>query len=179
MSDAPRDARTDEQLVAALRRGDAAAFDALYLRYRDFVVRLAHRLCGEPSDALDVLQDTFLYVLRKAPALELRARFTTFLFPVVRNLALARRKHRRRAAPAEAEPADAAAAATRREDLIDALGGLPEDQREAVLLRFVDGLSLAEVADVQQVPIGTVKSRLHQAIAALRTDPRARRYFLG
>ena len=150
----------------------------LYLRHRDFVVRVAQRICGDDHDTLDVLQETFLYVLKKGRALELRARFTTFLFPVVRNLALQRRRRREAVLADEAEGAADADWPVRRDDLVAALGGLPPEQQQAVLLRFVDGLSLAEVAEVQGVPVGTAKSRLHQALAALRDDPRARRYFL-
>jgi DNA-directed RNA polymerase specialized sigma24 family protein len=86
--------RADRDLLAALQAGDSAAFDSLYRRHRDWVTRLAHRTTGSASDALDVLQETFLYLLRKAPTLELHARLTTFLFPVVRHLSLQRRRRR-------------------------------------------------------------------------------------
>ena len=62
-------------------------------------------------------------------------------------------------------------------DLALALDGLPEEQREVLLLRFVDGLSLAEVAEAMDIPLGTVKSRLHNALTALRRDPRTREFF--
>ena len=57
------------------------------------------------------------------------------------------------------------------------MAGLPEGQREVLLMRFVDGMSLQEIADALDIPEGTVKSRIHNAIATLRTDARARRYF--
>ncbi len=171
------DGRSDRDLVAALRAGEAGAFEALYARHRDWVVRLAHRVAGSPDDALDVLQEAFLYLLRKAPELDLRVRFTSFFYPVVRHLALARR--RRRAQRRDAEPLVDAAPVALGEELVAALCCLPDEQREAVLLRFVDGLSLQEVAEAQGVPLGTVKSRLHGALAVLRADPAARRYFLA
>lgn len=174
---AAEDGRADAELVAALQRGDATAFDALYHRHRDWVVRLAHRVSGSADDALDVLQETFLYLLRKAPGLELRVRMTTLLFPIVRNLALARRRQRGRAG-AEVEACGEDPPLLPAEELLAALGGLPVEQRQAVLLRFVDGHSLQDIAVVQGVPVGTVKSRLHQALATLRHDPAARRYFL-
>lgn len=178
MGEAPtHDGRDDRELVAALRAGDPTAFDALYRRHCDWVVRLAHRCTGSGDEALDVLQETFLYLLRKAPELDLRVRMTTLLFPVVRNLALACRRRRPRG-EAEAEPRIEDPPLLLQEELIDALGNLPVEQRQAVLLRFVDGLSLQEVAAAQGVPVGTVKSRLHQALASLREDPAARRYFL-
>src|SRR3954471_17890035 len=92
----PPDPRTDEQLVAALNAGDAAAFDVLYFRYRDRVLRLALRFTGNDADAQDVMQETFAYLYRKVPHLRLTASVTTFLFPVVRNLSLAAGRKRRR-----------------------------------------------------------------------------------
>lgn len=175
---ATQDGRSDRELVEALRDGEPAAFDALYRRHRDWVVRLAHRVTGSATDALDVLQETFLYLLRKAPGLDLRVRMTTLLFPVVRNLSLQRRRRRGAVGEAVEAPVEDPPLLLQ-EELVEALGNLPEEQRQALLLRFVDGLTLQEVADAQGVPLGTVKSRLHQAVASLREDPLARRYFLG
>jgi RNA polymerase sigma-70 factor (ECF subfamily) len=175
------DARSDAELIAAAQRGDVAAFEFLYRRHRDWVARFAHRVAGTADDALDVLQETFLYVLRKLPELDLRARFTTFLWPVVKNLALQARRRR----STVAEPAAGSAPAVddpephAHEDLIAALGALPPAQRDAVLLRFVDGLTLEEIGARLAIPLGTVKSRLHAALATLRADPAARRWFLG
>ena len=76
-------------------RGDASAFEALYLRYRDWVVRLALRFTADREEALDVMQDTFAYLLKKFPGFRLTARMTTFLYPVVRNIALTHGRRRR------------------------------------------------------------------------------------
>src|SRR5205823_804743 len=89
------DPRTDAALVDALNRGDASAFDALYYRHRDWVVRLARRFTGSDDEALDVLQETFAYLFRKFPGFMLTAKMTTFLYPVVRNLSIAARRKRR------------------------------------------------------------------------------------
>ena len=86
---------SDEALIEAMNRGDAAAFDVLYDRYRDWVVRLAYRCTGNEDHALDVLQDTFAYFLSKVPGFELRAKLTTFLSPAVKNLAIVRPPARR------------------------------------------------------------------------------------
>ncbi len=180
---ARHDARTDAELLAAINHGDCNAFDALYARYRDWVVKVAHRFTGSPEDALDVLQDTFAYLLRRCPHLYLSGRMTTFLYPVVKNLALAARRKRGRYCCDE----EALAAVTARSnpgpdttsELIDMVRTLSDPQREVLLLRFVDDLSLQEIADALSVPLGTVKSRLSHAIAALRASPTARRYFEG
>jgi RNA polymerase sigma-70 factor (ECF subfamily) len=73
------DSPSDQELVALVNRGDANAFEMLYQRYRDWVVNLAHRFTGSEDLALDVLQETFLYFLRKFPGFELRANLKTFL----------------------------------------------------------------------------------------------------
>lgn len=171
------DPRTDEELIGAAQTGDVDAFEVLYRRYRDWVMRLALRRTRTQDEALDVLQDTFEYVLRKLPDLELRAQFSSFLYPVVCNLARMVGRRRRRSMKALDFDPPAQASEEPGADLADALGGLPAHQRDVVLLRFVDGRSLQEIAELLAVPLGTVKSRLHKALAALREDPRTRRYF--
>jgi RNA polymerase sigma-70 factor (ECF subfamily) len=177
-----RDHRSDEALVEAASGGDAEAFEALYRRHRDWVVRLARRFTGNDQDALDVLQETWRYFIGKLPGLRLRARMTTFLYPVVRNLSISiirrRRGHVRdeavlSAIPA-AEPSDPTGG---RSELAAAMSSLPDAQRETLLMRYVDDMSLQEIAEALGVPLGTVKSRIHNALAALREDPRARRFF--
>ena len=174
---------SDQQLVAALNDGDIRAFDAIYFRYRDWVVRLALRFTGNHDDALDVLQETFAYVFRKFPGFRLTASMTTFLYPVVKNLSIAARRKRTRmpstdavempdpVAPGETDPG------SERRELEAVMASLPEGQREVLLMRFVDGMSLLEIAEALGIPDGTVKSRIHNGIATLRTDARARRYF--
>ena len=174
---------SDQSLVDAINRGDVRAFDALYYRYRDWVVRLAARLTGNQDDALDVLQETFSYVFRKFPGFRLTASMTTFLYPVVKNLSIAARRKRTRMASTDAAEAPDPAApvaidfSQERRELAAAMASLPEPQREVLLMRFVDGMSLQEVAAALSIPEGTVKSRIHNAIATLRTDERAARYF--
>ena len=179
------DRLSDLELIAAINGGDATAFEVLYFRYRDWVVAQAHRFTGDSDSALDVMQETFLYVLRKFPGFRLTANFKTFLYPAVRNLSLgARRKSARYQTDAtgqqnlENTPAPSEAAGTA-SDLKSVLDGLSEEHREVLLLRFVDGLSLAEVSKAMNIPLGTVKSRLHYALDLLRKDPRTKEFFLG
>jgi RNA polymerase sigma-70 factor (ECF subfamily) len=179
------DDRPDQALVDAINRGDVRAFDALYFRYRDWVVRLATRFTGNADDALDVLQETFAYVFRKFPGFRLTASMTTFLYPVVKNLSIAARRKRTRMASTDAietpEPAAIESADHRqqRSELETVLASLPETHREVLLMRFVDGMSLQEIAAALAIPEGTVKSRIHNAVATLRNDERARRFFLA
>jgi len=170
----------DEELLRRAATGDADAFEMLYLRHRDWVHRLAWRFTGNTEDALDVLQETFIYVLRKLPGLRLTASMTTFLYPVVKHVSLnLRRRHR----PGVDEEilttlVDPTVPSAPRVELAAALGSLPHEQREVVLMRFVDDMALDEIAAALAVPTGTVKSRLHRALETLRDDPRTRDYFL-
>jgi RNA polymerase sigma-70 factor, ECF subfamily len=176
-------ARSDVELVAAINSGDAAAFEVLYFRHRDWVAGLAYRFTGDSDASLDVLQETFLYFLRKFPGFRLTANLKTFLYPAVRHLAIAARRKTARCQATAAEleqlehtPAPPTAGAEAG-DLEFVLAALPEEQREVLLLRFVDGLSLAEIAEAMDIPLGTVKSRLHNALEALRQDEHTRSFF--
>ncbi len=173
---------TDLELVAAINGGDVAAFETLYLRYRDWVVSLAHRFTADSDAALDVMQETFLYLLKKFPGFRLTANLKTFLYPAVRNLSIAARRKAQRYQATEAQldkientAAESVSVAPNELQLV--LAGLSEEHRETILLRFVDGLSLAEMAEAMEIPLGTVKSRLHIALQTLRNDKRTREYF--
>jgi RNA polymerase sigma-70 factor (ECF subfamily) len=177
------DDRSDIELIAAINSGDAAAFEVLYFRYRDWVVSQARRFIGDDDTALDVMQETFLYVLRKFPGFKLTANFKTFLYPAVRNLSIAARRKSARYQSSDAEQAtldNVAAPVTTpasTEELGAVLACLSEEHREVLLLRFVDGLSLAEIAEAMEIPLGTVKSRMHNALQTLRTDPKTKELF--
>jgi len=177
------DARSDLELVAAFNAGDEAAFEVLYFKYRDWVTALAYRFTRDESAALDVLQETFIYVLKKLPGLRLTATFKTFIYPAVRNLSIAAREkaHRYQATEAQIERVENTAATeihvAAEDDLASVLATLSEEQREVLVLRFVDGLDLAEIAEAMSIPLGTVKSRLHNALALLRNNPGTRKFF--
>ena len=175
------EARSDLELIDAANNGDVRAFEALYRRYRDWVVSLAYRFCGHRDDALDVMQETFSYLLRKFHGFILTAAMKTFLYPAVRNLAIAAARKRRRAlfddAILDDLPAPAETPAASREDLDVVFRSLSAEHREVVLMRFVDDMSLEAIATALCIPLGTVKSRLHHALARLREDKRTRDYF--
>lgn len=175
------DPRCDAELIASANHGDEAAFASLYFRHRDWVVRLARRFTGSDDDALDVLQETFAYLFRKFPGFHLTASMTTFLYPVVKNLSLAIRRKRGRVVSDGALlddcPAPDVATDDSRQELAAVMAALMATHREVMLMRFVDGMSLEEIAETLVIPLGTVKSRLHHALATLREDPRTRRYF--
>lgn len=177
------DPRSDDALIQAANGGDEAAFEAIYYRYRNWVHNLAWRFTGRHDETLDVLQETFTYLLTKFPGFRLSASMTTFLYPVVKHLAIAARRKRQRYGAGDeplnglpAKPPANDPVATRAE-LADVLARLPAGQREVLLMRFVDGMTIEETARALNLPPGTVKSRIHNALQKLRTDPKTKDYF--
>ena len=176
-----RDPRSDEALVQTCNEGHpraaAAAFEALYLRHKDFVLRVALRFVPDVDTALDVLQDTFVQLLRRFPpageGIVLTAKLTTLLYPIARNTAISAARKAGRFPVDDDTAVDELAQEPVREDgdLDRLLASLPRGQREVLTLRFVDRLSLAEIATALGIPEGTVKSRLHTAISRLRASP--------
>ncbi len=175
------DPRSDSALLEAAQHGDAAAFDVLYARYRRLVAAWAERYTNNADDALEVFQQAFQWIIEKLPTLKLTGRFSSLLYPIVRNLACD--LHHRNGRRAAAEHAACASpqylddeTLARREALAAVVASLTEGQRSVVLMRFVDGLSLDEISDALGVPPGTVKSRLHYALETLRRSPRCESY---
>ena len=180
--------RTDLELISACNAGDHEAFDALYNRYSGWAAALALRFIRNREDAMDVVQEAFIYLLGKFPGFELTCQFKTFMYPVVRSRAIDRLRKQGRSTSAqsmidhemlidnrEGNPADGVESS--RQKLATLMQALPEAQRETLLLRFVDDLSMEEIAVATAVPVGTVKSRLHHGIKSLRDDPVVREYF--
>lgn len=144
-------------------------------------MRLARRFSIDDADALDVLQETSLYLLRKIPTLQPTGRLTTLLYPVVRHIAkeLARKRRRASGVTENDDLSNYAAAPQTPEqmELAAIVSSLPEAQREVLLMRFVDDMQLDEIAAALEIPVGTVKSRIHNALSTLRASPRIRSYF--
>jgi RNA polymerase sigma-70 factor, ECF subfamily len=173
---------SDEELIQVANTGDPTGFEELYFRYRDWVYNLAWRFTGDASDAMDVLQETFLYLLGKLPGFELQAKMTTFLYPTVKHLSFRVLQKKRRGVSGEewlagVEQPVTAASGGDTEELAKIISELPEKQREVLMLRFVDDLSLEQIGEALDIPPGTVKSRLHRALEMLRESPKTRKYF--
>jgi RNA polymerase sigma-70 factor (ECF subfamily) len=186
------DADLDRALVARARAGDTEALDALVAGHQDRVFSLACRMLGDREDALDVCQEVFLTVFQNLGRFEERARFSTWLYRVAVNRCrdeLRRRgtvKHTRplsldrpRGEDDERNPGPQPVAdgprpeqrvesRERRAEIEDAVGALPDDLREVVVLRDLQQLSYEELAALLGIPIGTVRSRLHRAREVLR-----------
>jgi RNA polymerase sigma factor (sigma-70 family) len=161
--------RTDSELVAAVRAGDRAGFAELLDRHERGVRAVTRRLLGE-SDAEDVAQEAFLQAYLGLDRLRDPGRFGAWLTAIAVNLAKMRLRERRVIVPLEEYPAaDGERDSPEVSELVlSALDVLPRDEREAVLLYYVEGLSSAEVAALTGERPGTVRVRLHRARRKLR-----------
>lgn len=171
----------DEWLVLRAQEGDAEAFSSLVVRWQPRLSAFAWRLTGEREAVGDVVQDAWTAIVRGLPRLVDPAAFRTWAYRVVRNLCadrtrrrvVARRKDRtlRVSSPASWDEAASDGPSRSNDDLHyvrEAIARLPGDQRVALSLHYLEGMSIAEVAEVLDVPEGTVKSRLHHARSALK-----------
>jgi RNA polymerase sigma factor (sigma-70 family) len=170
--------RTDEELLAAIARGDERALAELYDRLGRVAYGLALRVVRDPALAQDAVQDAFLGVWRTAAAFDpRRGRAQTWLLTLVHRRAVdvVRREDRRRGEQLEDAPIasgastdEEASVREQRRAVQAALAQLPVDQREALELSYYGGLSQSELAERLGIPLGTVKSRVFAGLAKLR-----------
>lgn len=177
--------RTDGDLVAAAQGGDREALEALLERHHDRLHALCRRLTGNDADAADATQEALIAVVRGLARFDNRSSFTTWAYRVATNAALDElRRRRRRPEPGlpdgpGARPAGGAwgvaspggegtvEQALERMDIDAALARLPADFRAPVVLRDLCALTYEEIADVLDLPPGTVRSRISRGRAAL------------
>lgn len=169
---APED--SDAQLIARHLGGDRRAFDAIVDRYERRVYGVCLHMCGDQEDARDAMQDSFIAALRGLPSFRSDARLSTWLHRIAVNASLdvIRRRGRHAAQPIEAVeeltsssagPEDEAIGAQRALEVRRAIAGLSDEHRAVVVLHDLQGMQYAEVAEALEVPVGTVKSRIHRA----------------
>ena len=171
-------AEADEAgLVERVRRGDAAAFDALVGRYMRRAYAVAYRVMGQKEDAEDLVQESFLAVLQRIETFQAGRAFAPWFFRILVNRGLNARKRRalratgsipETAAASGASPERTAEQAELRERLRAAMEALPERQRVIVELFELEGFSGAEIGEILEISDGTVRWHLHEARQALR-----------
>jgi RNA polymerase sigma-70 factor (ECF subfamily) len=167
------------QLVARARQGDRGALEAVLAAIAPAIHRFGRRMCKSAHDADDVLQDTLVNVALHLAEFEGRSSLSSWVFALTRNACARKRRGLKNRPPMAGEfledrPADAPSPEARAADrqlgaaLTRALDELPEDQREVILLRDVEGLSAPEAAAAIGIGVEALKSRLHRARTALR-----------
>jgi len=171
-------AADDRVLVDAARGGDRDALEQLLRRHYDTIHAVCRRITGNQADADDAAQDAMIAIVRAIGRFDDRARFSTWAYRVAVNASLDELRRRRRrpflpgdlrddAHTAAAGGAPAPESAAARVDVDAALAHLAPEFRAAVVLRDLCQLDYAEIADVLEVPIGTVRSRIARGRAAL------------
>ena len=160
---------SDEKLMASVAAGDGSALEELLRRYeRPLASYIARHTQG--MDVEDLHQETWMRIVRAAPSFDVSRRFSTWLFQIATNLC--RDWHRRRRPDDRVADVDSlgVATASRVEAALAAdalLRRLPEPQREALVLRYYHDLGADEMSEILGCPPGTVKSRIHNALARL------------
>lgn len=173
---------TDEQLLAAVARGEEAALRELHRRHASAAVRFAWRVLGDAADAEEAVADAFCDIWRQAGRFNGGSRVRTWLLGIVRYKALDILRRSRgsameafddeaadpRDADSAPDPEDYLALRQDTERLQRCFERLSPAQREALYLAVVEGLTVAEIARIQDVPPGTVATRIHHARRKLR-----------
>ena len=178
--------RPDEDLLQAARTGDRGALDALLTRHQGRVYRFGLKMCRDPEDAKDVLQETLLAVARNVKDFRGASSVSTWLYTIARSFCIKRRR-RSKFAPEQEEsldlgpegqaarladpgrPPDESLAGRQIESALEeAIAALDPMYREVLVLRDVEGLSAPEVGEVMGLTVEAVKSRLHRARVAVR-----------
>jgi RNA polymerase sigma-70 factor (ECF subfamily) len=170
----------DAELVSRIRCGDLDAFEALYHKYKRQLYHTALAITGDSGAAEEILQDGFVRVYAAIERVDVSRPLSPWLYRIVVNLSYNWMNHHRHwplaldtliehliAGPA-ASPEHAAEGSELRRMVWGAVASLSFKQRSAVVLFYLQGLSLQEIAYILDCPVGTVKSRLHYACKALR-----------
>jgi len=173
------DEPSDLQLITRALQGDSRAFDGLVLRYQDRLVHsLEHGLCGR-EEAMDAAQSAFLQAWKRLNTFRGESGFYAWLYRIARNAAITRRRRTPTSGsleqlqenngfePVDRQPYSAPDDPLQRSEEIQrvrrALQQLPEEFRQPLVLREIDGLSYEEIGNILDIPLGTVRSRIFRA----------------
>jgi RNA polymerase sigma-70 factor (ECF subfamily) len=181
----------DVRLIEQVKAGQTEAFAGLVRKYQDRVFNACWRICGNLEDARDLTQEAFLKAFDSLDTFRRQSGFYTWMYRIAVNLALSHRRGSRRrqvlsldqganidgtqaaglagrvADRIQNDPAVRTDDAEMQRAVVQALQSLDDDHRAVVVLRDIEGLDYREIAEVLQIPTGTVKSRLHRARATL------------
>ncbi|WJH32791.1 sigma-70 family RNA polymerase sigma factor [Paenibacillus sp. CC-CFT747] len=168
------------RLIGEARRGGKDAFARLVTLYKDRVYRHAYGMLGDRMEAEDMAQEAFLKAYYALPGLESEYAFSSWLMRIVTNLCKDRLLKRDKLRRVEGGPYEEAASEGKRDQetplyIREALGRLSVEHREVILLHDLQGYRYEEIAVLLEIPVGTVKSRLHAARVSLRKEMRGGR----
>ena len=171
---------SDEALMLEFQGGSREAFEHLFARYRGPLYGYFRRRLNGDRRAEDLTQETFLALIRAAAHYEARALVRTYLFAIAMNLLAAERRKRFRDAP-QGQPSPEPATTNAPDEAVwvrQALERLDESEREILMLREYEQLSYAEIGELLQVPVNTVRSRLFRARMAMKgfLEPERKRH---
>jgi len=174
---------SDEQLVNALMRGESWVMAALYDRYARLVFALAFKILNDRAAAEETVQEVFVKVWRRAKDFDAsRGKFSSWLTGIVHHHAIDELR-RRRVRPAATEdetaafdvpdggpaPHDLAVQSFERQRIRGALSAIPPEQRRAIEMAYLEGLTQQEIADALGEPLGTIKTRMRLGMQKLKT----------
>ena len=177
------EAISDAECVRKLQRGETDAFETLIRRHQKTIFNLVYRMLGDYDEAAEISQETFLSAYRAIGNFRGEANFSTWLYRIALNHATTRRKslntRQQRNVPIENSepvsdphpgPAESMEKKEIRQRVQQALNRLDPEDAAVILLRDLQDVPYEEVARVLEVPVGTVKSRLHRARQALKSE---------
>jgi RNA polymerase sigma-70 factor (ECF subfamily) len=185
------DSRTDQELIHDVKGGDKVAFASLVKRYEDTVYKFSYKVCRDPEKAEEALQDTFINVYRKLDSFDGKSKFSTWLYSIVANNCLMKRRRRKLddllesldepplngdshshgdLARWDETPVDLLMKKEFHSVLDNAITKLPVDYRVVFVLRDLEGKSTEEAAEILKISVEAAKSRLRRARAFLRKE---------
>ncbi len=166
----------DRELIESFLAGNRAAFEELVRPYLDRVYNALFRMVGNPDDAADLLQETLLRAFRNLAGFHGESAFYTWLFRIAMNLALSRKRSRRRTmtmdpiesmdqlADGKDQPPESNLVRDEQKNLVQrALEVVDADHRAILVLKDIEGLKYEQISEILNIPLGTVRSRLHRA----------------
>jgi RNA polymerase sigma-70 factor (ECF subfamily) len=179
---------SDEKLMISIGQGDTAAFDELVERYGEIIYNFLYRLQGTGRGIEDVVQEVFIKIYRYAPNYKVEAKAKTYIFTIAKNcwLDMLRKNSKRknefslfsessegmqvcqRLESGGSTPLQQAVVKEGEEEIQEAINRLPDKFRLVFVMSEINDMKYAEIAEAMDIPIGTVKSRMHKAISLLR-----------
>ncbi len=161
----------DRKVIERVLDGDADAFNLLIRQWERPIYNFILRMIGDRDDAMDLSQDCFMKAFRELRTLKDRDRFSSWLYRIAHNACLSqiRKNHGKTRVELDPEAGATHAPLENRLAVEKALGQLPPDQREAVILKVFQSLKFEEIAAIQGAPVSTVKSRLYMGFEKLRS----------